>query len=214
VADAAAMLIGFLLLLNLLEGRGAPPPVQLAAEIGFFLLGVLGIPTAVAVAILRHRLYDIDRIINRTLVYGLLTAILGLGYTGAVLLCGQLFGGVTDDPPSGAVAGVTLAVAALFQPARRRIQNGVNRLFNRSRYDAARTIKTFSARLREEVDLEPCRTSSSRWSTRPCGRPRRRSGCGPTAGAANPPSRTIPRPAGPGVAGSSAAGRRRWTRSC
>jgi hypothetical protein len=155
VAYAATLLVGLLLAVGLLEGRRLPPLVQLAADLCLFVLGVLGTPTAVAVAILRHRLYDIDRIINRTLVYGLLTAGLGLGYAGSVLVLGQLFGGVTNDPPSWAVAGVTLAVAALFRPARRRVQAGVDRLFNRSRYDAARTIEAFSARLREQVGLKP-----------------------------------------------------------
>jgi hypothetical protein len=103
------LLVGLLLVVGLLEGRRVPPLVQLAADLGLFVLGVLGTPTAVAVAILRQRLYDIDRIINRTLVYGLLTAGLGLGYAGSVLVLGQLFGGVTNDPPSWAVAGVTLA---------------------------------------------------------------------------------------------------------
>jgi len=106
----------------------------------------------VGMAVLRYRLYDIDRLINRTLVYGLLTALLGLVYAGAVLVIGQLFG-VGRDPPSWAVAGATLAVAALFQPARRRIQAIVDRRFNRRRYDAARTVERFSARLRDEVDL-------------------------------------------------------------
>jgi hypothetical protein len=127
--------------------------VGLLGALGFFV-GVIGIPLAVAVAILRYRLYDIDRLINRTLVYGLLTAILGLGYAGAVLLLGQLFGGVTEDPPSWAVAGATLAVAALFQPARRRIQAVVDRRFNRRKYDAAKTVEAFSARLRDEIDLD------------------------------------------------------------
>jgi hypothetical protein len=112
------------------------------------------LPIAAGIAILRYRLYDIDRLINRTLVYGLLTASLGLGYAGAVLVLGQVFGGVGRDPPSWVVAGATLAVAALFQPARRRIQAVVDRRSNRRKYDAHRTVEAFSARLRDEVDLD------------------------------------------------------------
>ncbi len=182
-AYAAAVLIGFLLAMSVLEGRRVPLPVELAAEIGFFVLGVFGLPTAVAVAILRHRLYDIDRIINRTVVYGLLTVLLAAVYAGVVVVLGQLFGRVGGEPPTWAVAGATLAAAALFQPARRRIQEGVDRRFNRRRFDAARTLEAFSARLRDQVDLDTLSaellavvdqtfqpTTASLW-LRPSGRP-------------------------------------------
>jgi hypothetical protein len=112
------------------------------------------VPVAAGVAVLRYRLYDIDRLINRTLVYGLLTALLGAVYAGVVLVLGLLFGGIKAQPPSWAVAGATLAVAALFQPARRRIQAVVDRRFNRRKYDAAETIQAFSTRLRDEIDLD------------------------------------------------------------
>jgi hypothetical protein len=108
------------------------------------------LPLAIGAAVLRYRLFDLDRIISRTLAYGLLTVLLGGGYAGVVLGLGQLFG----RDSSLVVAGATLAVAALFQPARRRVQRAVDRRFNRRRYDAARTIQAFSARLRQQVDLE------------------------------------------------------------
>ena len=106
------------------------------------------------IAVLRYRLYEIDRLINRTLVYGLVTVLLAGVYAGLVLVGGQLSGGVAEDPPSWVVAGATLAVAALFQPARRRVQQAVDRRFNRRRYDAARTVEAYSSRLRQEVDLD------------------------------------------------------------
>ena len=121
---------------------------------GSLALCVALLPLATGAAILRYRLYDLDRIISRTLAYGLLTLLLGLGYAGAVLLLGQLFGGIGGQPPSWVVAGATLAAAAAFQPARRRTQAVVDRRFNQRRYDAAQTIRAFSGRLRQQVDLD------------------------------------------------------------
>jgi hypothetical protein len=108
------------------------------------------LPLATGAAILRYRLYDLDRIISRTLAYGLLTVLLGLGYAAVVLGLGRLL----PQGSSLAVAAATLAVAAAFQPARRRVQAAVDRRFNRRRYDAARTIAAFSDRLRQQVDLD------------------------------------------------------------
>jgi hypothetical protein len=115
------------------------------------VLGLIFLPLATGAAILRYRLYDLDRIISRTLAYGLLTVLLGGGYAVVVLGLGQLLG---RRSPSLVVAGATLAVAAVFQPARRRVQAVVDRRFDRRRYDAARTIEAFSTRLRQQVDLD------------------------------------------------------------
>jgi uncharacterized membrane protein len=111
------------------------------------------VPISVGIAILRYRLYEIDRIINRTLVYGLLTAILGLCYAAGSLLF-VLVAGAGKEPPSWLVAAATLAAAAVFRPGRRRIQGLVDRRFNRRKYDAAKTVEAFSVRLRDEVDLD------------------------------------------------------------
>ena len=106
------------------------------------------VPISIGIAILRYRLYEIDRIINRTLVYGLLTVLLGLGYAAGSLVF-VLVAGAGSDPPSWLVAAATLAAAAVFRPARRRVQAVVDRHFNRRRYNAAQTIQAFSARLRD-----------------------------------------------------------------
>jgi hypothetical protein len=116
------------------------------------------LPVAAGIAILRYRLYDIDRLINRTLVYGLLTAVLAAVYAGVVLVLVQVSGGIGTNPPSWAVAAATLAAAALFQPARRRIQAAVDRRFNRHKYNTTKTIEAFSTRLREQIDLNSLST--------------------------------------------------------
>jgi hypothetical protein len=149
-AFAAALLAAFLI------SQTPPLGLQTFGLVDLLLetLTIAGVYAGIGIAVLRYRLYDIDRLANRTLVYGLLTALLAGVYTGAVLVMGQVFGGVGRDPPSWAVAGATLAVAALFQPARRRIQAVVDRRFNRRKYDAAKTVEMFSVRLRDEVDLD------------------------------------------------------------
>jgi hypothetical protein len=142
----AAMLVALAAVAALASAAlGLPDMLSWAAGACVALL-----PLATGAAILRYRLYDLDRIISRTLAYGLLTLLLGLGYAAVVLGLGRLL----PQGSSPVVAGATLAVAAVFQPARRRIQQAVDRRFNRRRYDAARTIQAFSARLRQQVDLE------------------------------------------------------------
>jgi hypothetical protein len=146
VALAAALMGVAILAVAVLVTAGA---VDLAGWVAVLCLVLL--PLATGAAILRYRLYDLDRIISRTLAYGLLTVLLGGGYAVVVLGLGQLLG---RRSPSVVVAGATLAVAALFQPARRRVQAVVDRRFNRRRSDAARTVQAFGARLRQQVDLD------------------------------------------------------------
>jgi hypothetical protein len=112
------------------------------------------VPLATGIAIVRHRLFDIDRLVNRTLVYGLVTVVLGAVYILLVVTVALLVGGLGEEVPEWGVAASTLAVAALFRPVRRRVQAVVDRRFYRQRYDAAKTVAAFNARLRDRVDLE------------------------------------------------------------
>ena len=132
-----------------------PSWVQWVQQAELLSLGL--VPLAIGTAILRHRLYDIDVIVNRTLVYALLTALLGVTYLVAVTLLQGLFRPVMGDS-NLAVAASTLLIAALFQPARRRVQAFIDRRFYRHKYDVAETLGRFSSRLRDQVDLDSLST--------------------------------------------------------
>ena len=121
-------------------------------------LSFAGVAVAVGIAILRYRLYEIDLIINRTLVYGSLTAILVALYFGGIVLMQRVFVALTGEQSTLAVVASTLAIAALFNPLRRRIQSFIDRRFYRNKYDARKTLEAFSAKLRDETDLDALNT--------------------------------------------------------
>jgi hypothetical protein len=133
-------------------------PLSAIVENAVFAAVFLALPTAVGVAVLRYRLYGIDLVINRTLVYGPLTAMLVLVYLGGVVSLQYAFRALTGQGSQVAIVASTLAIAALFNPLRRRVQGFVDRRFYRRKYDAARTLATFSARLRDETDLDALNT--------------------------------------------------------
>jgi hypothetical protein len=134
------------------------PGAWWAWSVGQSLLavGFVGVPIAMGVAILRYRLYDIDILINRTLVYGSLTLLLAAVYFGGVTLTEAIFRALTrqEEQPQLAIVVSTLVIAALFNPLRRRIQGFIDRLFYRKKYDVRKTLEAFSAKLRNDSDLE------------------------------------------------------------
>jgi hypothetical protein len=143
-----AMTVVFVIWFSLvLAGLVAPSSVM-------YEVPLIGIPVATGIAILKHRLYDIDVIINRTLVYGSLTATLVALYFGAIVVLQRVFVLLTGQQSTVAVVASTLLIAAMFSPMRRRIQGFIDRSFYRNKYDSRKTLEEFSARLRDETDLK------------------------------------------------------------
>ena len=153
-----AMVSPFIFAPEMLSGGGRLPPLPLWFELLFSLatLGFAGVPVAIGFAVLRYRLYDIDIVINRALVYGSLTALLAAVYFGGVTATQALFRALSgeEQQPQVAIVISTLVIAALFNPLRRRIQGFIDRRFYRKKYDARTTLEAFSAKLRDETDLD------------------------------------------------------------
>jgi hypothetical protein len=152
-AYATVVLVGGVVLgFTVSEATG----VSWLGKIGFVLrmVGLAGLPIAIGIAVLRYRLYNIDQIINRTLVYGSLTAMLLALYFGGIVVLQRIFVSLTGEQSTLAVVASTLLIAALFTPLRRRIQSFIDRSFYRRKYDARKTLEAFSAQLRNETDLE------------------------------------------------------------
>jgi hypothetical protein len=152
-AYAAVVLVGGAVLdFTVSEATG----LQWLREIGFvlFMVGLVSMPMAIGIAVLRYRLYNIDRIINRTLVYGSLTAMLLAVYFGDIVLFQRIFVLLTGEESTLAVVASTLLIAALFNPLRRRIQSFIDRRFYRNKYDARKTLEAYSARLRNDTDVD------------------------------------------------------------
>ena len=151
IVYAGAVMVAAFLAGSVVPG-GSGPVADLLWVVGFVAL--VGIPVAAGIAVFKYRLYDIDVIINRTLVYGTLTVLLASAYAGSVASLQAALRALTGQESAVAVVASTLAIAALFSPLRRRVQGFVDRRFYRSKYDAAKTLAAFSGRLREETDLD------------------------------------------------------------
>ena len=154
-AYAAVVLTSAILFRVLVSIVSVPASVNLTAEV-LIALGLASVAVATGVAVIKYRLYDIDLIINRTVVYGALTATLALVYFGGVATTQSIFRALTgqERQPQLAIVVSTLAIAALFNPLRRRIQSFIDRRFYRRKYDARKTLEAFSTKLRDETDLE------------------------------------------------------------
>jgi hypothetical protein len=161
VFGISVALAGFLSMQLVLGASGADAPTS-PGELVTYLVGytfasyfvVLLIPISIGIAVLRYHLFDIDLVLNRTLVYGTLTALLALVYVGSVVILQATFRTFTGQGTQLTIVVSTLAIAALFNPLRRRIQAFIDRCFYRRKYDARKTLEAFSAKLRDETDLD------------------------------------------------------------
>jgi hypothetical protein len=153
VTYLSAMIVGIFFVPELFSSGGKTPVLSLLIP-GIMLMSFAGIPIAIGFAVLKYRLYDIDVVINRTLVYGPLTATLVALYFGGIVVLQRVFVLLTGQQSTLAVVASTLAIAALFNPLRRRIQGFIDRRFYRSKYDARKTLEAFSVKLRDETDLQ------------------------------------------------------------
>jgi hypothetical protein len=151
--------LGLIIVSEVMRGSGGSTPLWLQGLLFVMVLSFAGVPVAIGFAVLRYRLYDIDLLINRTLVYGSLTVSLAVVYFGGVTVTQAIFRALTsqEEQPQLAVVVSTLVIAALFNPLRRRIQSFIDRRFYRRRYDAAKTLEAFSVKLRDETDLDTLR---------------------------------------------------------
>jgi hypothetical protein len=157
----AASVVGLLYLITMVSSLtfsgtwgAAGTPLWLGLLQQAALVSFTAVPIAVGFAVLKYRLYDIDVVINRTLVYGSLTGVLALVYLGSVVMLQGLVRALTGQESTLAVVASTLDIAALFSPLRRRVQGFVDRRFYRRKYDARKSLEAFNSRLREETDLD------------------------------------------------------------